>query len=142
MKEALYKVPKSVSTEELREVEVKTRESESLEEMHQLVENGDPENVRKLAQSAWDIIVQRRIREAAESEEVQKVLAEEGLEAAQKMLQETADAYIYGARQAGTGASAVTRKKAQAFDKLAERAKTDPAIAAQLKELGFDLPEG
>lgn len=141
MKKATYKVPKSVTVEDLREVEIETRESETLEELHELVENGDPENVRKLGQSAWDIIVQRRIREAAESEECGKILAEEGLDAAKAYLQNVADGYIYGARQAGTGASAVTRKKAQSFDKLVEKAKTDPAIAAQLKELGIELPE-
>jgi hypothetical protein len=149
MKQADYQIPAAtrkflvetgnVSAEDIEAVRIKTREAESHDEFltSSMVENNDPENVRKLAQSAWDIIVQRRIRERAESEEALKLLAEEGLEAFTADLQGVSDGYVYGSRQAGTGVSAVQRQKAQKFDAIKEKAKSDPAVRAQLVELGI-----
>ena len=149
MKSAEYQIPAAtrkflvdtgaVDAAELEAVRIKTREAETHDEFltSNFVENNDPEAVRKLAQSAWDIIVQRRIRERAESEDGVKVLTEQGLEAFIADLQAVADAYVYGARQAGTGASAVNREKAKKYDAIREKAKADPAVRAQLVELGL-----
>lgn len=149
MKSAQYQIPAAVraflvstgnvTAEDIEAVRINTREAESHDEFltSNFVENNDAENVRKLAQSAWDIICQRRIRERAESEEALKLLAEEGLDAFTADLQSVSDAYVYGSRQAGTGTSAVQRQKAQKFDAIKAKAASDPAVRAQLVELGI-----
>jgi len=155
MKTADYKIPASVVKDipQLGGIVIKTREAENLEEFHTLVENGSPEAVLTLAQSALDIIVQRHIRNGAESEAVANILhgkthdgtdysemdEAERLEAVRQLLQNIADEYVYGQRQPGLGGSKVVKEKAGNFDKVAAAAANDPELAAKLAALGFTV---
>lgn len=149
MKTANYKLAGSNIPETLRGVEIPTREAETLDEMHNLVADGKPENVLKLAQAQFDIIVQRQIRNAAESEKVADILAGKGdYEAlddderkaeAVAYIQSVGDEYLYGARVAGTGESAKAKKAVATVGKLQEAAASNPEVAALLAQLGVSL---
>jgi hypothetical protein len=140
MKTAIYRIPKGVVDLyaerglDLKDKTVTTRESETDAEVLELVENKDPENRRKLAQSAYDIIVQRRIRDYLESEEAAKLATEEGgLDKVLAEAQKISDEYVYGARKEGTGASTVVRAKTGFADSVL--ASVDVSDEAKLKRL-------
>lgn len=157
MKTAEYKLAGDIPSA-LRGKTIKTRESETLAQMTELVENGTEDNVRRLAQAQYDIIVQRKIRDAATSEEIEGILAgktvkvddeeldfsgmsdDERLEYAVGRLQDVADAYVYGARPLIAGGGSKAAKTALAEKgKIAEAAKNDPELAAKLAALGIAL---
>lgn len=128
---------------------VKTREAETDEDMLALVEDGDAKHVRKLAQGQLDIIVQRNIRNYANSDEVLEALygtkepaadaepVEGGVEAALELIQKFADEYLYGVTRTSSGAGAGTKAKAKQADAVAAAAKNDPELAAKLAALGI-----
>lgn len=155
MKTAAYKLAGAIASL-LVGVEIKTKEAESLDEMHQLVEDGKPENVLKLAQAQYDIIVQRKLRDAATSDEIADILAgktveidgekldfadmseDERKEYAASRIQQVADEYVYGARPLIAGGGTKAAKAALANQgKIAEAAKADPDLAAKLAALGI-----
>lgn len=157
MKTADYKLAGDIP-ESLRGKTVKTREAESLEEMHQLVENGDPKNVFRLAQAQFDIIQQRKIRDYLGSEEVADILAgktvgegddatdfsefgeEDRIAEVMRRAQEVGDAYVYGGRTATPGGGAAAAKKALEEKKtLSAAAANDPELAEKLAALGISL---
>lgn len=147
-------------------VEIKTREAETLEEMTQLVEDGKPDNVKKLAQAQLDIIVQRQIRNAAEDKVTAAILNGETVtldsdlegvgaegdkvdfsgyseddrrEVVRLRCQAVADSYVYGGRGPSTGAGKVTKERAQKQQKLEAAAASgdlDPETIEKLKALG------
>jgi hypothetical protein len=134
---------------------IKTREAETLTEMHALVENGDEKHVLRLAQGQYDIIVQRKIREYLASEEVADILAgktvgegedavdfaahtdDERIAEVLSRTQTVADEFAYGSRQSlpgGGKTAAVERDK-----KVRAAAAADPELAAKLAALGITL---
>lgn len=154
MKTSEYKIAGAIAKERgLDGILVHTRDAETLEEFAQLVENGDPENVRKLAQGQLDIIVQRQIRNYVESEEVADILAgktvdgedfaahteEERKQVVAQRAQEVSDTYSYGGRTAGTGASTKAKKAVATVATLGAAAANDPELAKKLAELGITL---
>lgn len=157
MKYAIYKLAGSIP-ELLVGKEIKTREAENLEEFRQLVEGGKDENILRLAQGAFDIIDQRKVREFCESEEVAQALAgktvkwaeddeveygaygeAERVEDILSRAQDVAHAYVYGSRPAGTGAGKAVKAKAQQLDVAVAAAKSDPELAAKLAALGIQI---
>lgn len=167
MRKAAYKLAGDIPAALLGRVEVvdgketkvpfvvNTREAESIEEMAQLVENGEQKHILRLAQGQLDIITQRKIREYLQSDEVADILAgksvgegadttdfsefEEDDRVAEvlRRAQEVADTYEYGSRSAVPGGgqkAAVERDK-----KVRAAAAADPALAAKLAELGITL---
>jgi hypothetical protein len=145
--------------EALRGSTVKTKDCNgNLDVMHQLVEDGKPENVARLAQAQYDIIVQRKIRDAATSEEIEGILggkvvevdgekldfsgmsAEERKAYAIGRLQAVADDYVYGARPLIAGGAGKAAKEALGREKgLKAAAAADPELAAKLAALGYTL---
>lgn len=144
----------------LRGVVIRTKDSQgSLDKMHLLVEDGKPENVARLAQAQLDIITQRKIRDAATSEEIEGILAgkvveidgekldfadmspEERKEYATGRLQAVADDYLYGARPliAGGGAGKAGKAALGREADLKKAASQDPELAAKLAALGYTL---
>lgn len=126
MKRAVYRIPAAVvaayaeSGVDLKDQSLTTPESETLAEVHSLVENADPENVRKLAQGQLDIIRQRIIRNFLESDDAKKLATEKGVPALLEAAQKEGDEYVYGARSAGTGAATVARAAKSAVDNVFE----------------------
>lgn len=148
-------------------VEIKTREAETLAEMNQLVEDGKDENVKKLAQAQLDIIVQRKIREAAEDKVTADIISGakikldrdlEGIgaegdeinfgeyseddrrEAVRLRCQDVADSYVYGPRGPSTGAGKAVKEKAAKVSKLEAQAaagELSDEEIATLKKLGL-----
>jgi hypothetical protein len=154
MKTSEYKIAGGIAKERaLDGILIRTREAESLEEFAQLVENGDPENVRKLAQGQLDIIVQRKIRDYVESEEVADILAgktvdgedfgahteEERKQVVAQRAQAVSDDYLYGGRAAGSGAGTKAKKAVATVAQLASASANDPELAAKLAALGITL---
>lgn len=129
-----------------------------LNKMHLLVEDGKPENVARLAQAQYDIIVQRQLRGAATSDEVAGILAgkvvevdgesqdfsglsdEDRLAYAVDRIQAVADDYRYGARPLIAGGGTKAAKAAlQDKTKIMAAAASDPELAAKLAALGITL---
>lgn len=123
---------------------IKTPEAESTEEfLASQVEQDKPEDhMRSLAQAQFDIIIQRKIREAAQSEAVDDMYSgkdpetkdlddDERHEYVMQHLQDVADGYRYGARSAGTGGVAKKAKDALAREQAVKKAaEEDPEVAA------------
>jgi hypothetical protein len=126
--------------------------------MHLLVEGGKSENVLRLAQAQFDIIIQRKLRDAASSEEVASILAgkvvevdgekldfsgmsdEERIEYAVGRIQDVADDYRYGARPLIAGGGSKAAKEALSREQgLKAAAAADPELAAKLAQLGYTL---
>lgn len=154
MKTSEYKIAGAIAKERgLDGILIRTREAESLEELSQLVENGDPENVRKLAQGQLDIIVQRKIRDYVESDEAADILAgktvdgedfgahsdDERKQVVAERAQAVSDDYLYGGRAAGSGAGAKAKKAVATVATLGAAAANDPELAKKLAELGIQL---
>lgn len=154
MRTADYKLAGDIP-EALKGKVVKTREAESLEELHQLVENGDEKHILRLAQGQLDIITQRKVREYVGSDEVGNILAgkivgegedaidfsemsdEERVQEVLNRAQAVSDDYAYGSRTTTPGGgktAAVERDK-----KVRAAAQADPELAAKLAALGITL---
>lgn len=132
---------------------IKTAEAESLDEfVHNLVEQDKPEDhTNSLAQAQLDIIKQRKIREAAQSQEVADMFDgknpdtkdlsdDERLEYVLAYLQEVGDTYKYGSRPASTSGGNAVAKQALAREKAIKEAATQsPEVAAKLAELEATL---
>lgn len=132
---------------------VDLREAETLSEFQsELVDSDKPdEHTLALAQGAWDIIAQRKVREFCASEEAQSMVdgkhaetkdlsPDDRLEYVMQAAQEIADGYRYGSRPAATGGANAAAKQALTKQKaIQEAAAKDPAIAAKLAELDAQL---
>lgn len=137
---------------------IRTPEAGTLDEMHLLVEDGKPENVLKLAQAQFDIIIQRRLRDTATSDDVAEILAgkvvevdgekldfsgmsdEERKAYVVDLLQGVADDFRYGSRPALTSGKTKQAKEAlEREGKLKSAAAADPELAAKLEALGYTL---
>lgn len=98
----------------------------------------DPQGDRdKLAIGNLNIKRQAVARDAANSEEVTKAIAEGDLDGARNIVLTTVAEYVYGARQTAVGSG--TKAKAAKADKIAEAAANDPELAAKLAALGITL---
>lgn len=130
----------------------------SLELMHKLVDEGKSETVARLAQQQYDIVVQRKLREAAETEEIAGILAGKVVEIdgekldfgpadeatrvehAMDRLQKLADEYEHGGRALITGGKAKAGQAALERESgLKQAAAADPELAAKLAALGYTL---
>lgn len=137
---------------------IKTPEAATLDQMHLLVEGGKSENVLKLAQAQFDIIIQRKLRDAATSDEIAEVLAgkvveidgekldfsgmndAERQEYAVSRVQAVADDFRYGARPLIAGGGTKAAKEALGREAgLKKAAAADPELAAKLAALGYTL---
>lgn len=132
---------------------IKTREAESLDEfMAELVDADKPaEHALTLAQGAWDIIAQRKVREFCSSVDAQNMIdgktpetkeldEAERIEAVLIEAQAIADAYRYGSRGPSTGGATAAGKAALAKEKkIAEAAASNPELAAKLAALDAEL---
>lgn len=132
---------------------VKTREAENLAEFQsELVDQTDAVgNVLTLAQGAWDIIAQRKVREFCSSVDAQNMIdgktddtkglsEDERVEAVLIAAQEIADAYRYGSRGPSTGGATAAGKKALEKEKaIANAAASNPELAAKLAALDAEL---
>lgn len=148
-------------------LEITTKEAENVDEFLTLVEDGKPEHMLKLAQGQRDIIVQRKIRDAAEDKTTAAILAGEKVkldidmegvgaegdevnfgefseddrrEAVRIRCQAVGDSYLYGSRGPSTGGSKVTKEKAAKVTKLEQQAASGELSEeeiATLKKLGL-----
>lgn len=149
---AEYKLAGDVP-EQLRGKLVRTREFRDLVDFKSGVQDGEDKHITKLAQAQYDIIVQRKIREAVQNaaEEAQSTEPDDKIsEAAQNIrvgdwdavlvfAQDIADAFVYGSRPAGTGESTKARRAVKTVDTLTTAAANDPELARKLAELGISL---
>lgn len=139
MKRAVYRIPAAVVAAyaeigvDLKDQSLTTPESETLAEVHSLVENADPENVRKLAQGQLDIIRQRIVRNYLESDDAKKLATEKGVPALLEAAQKEGDEYVYGARNQGTGAATVARAAKSAVENVFEA--IDPTDTDKINRL-------
>lgn len=161
---AEYKLAGSIAPQLVGKT-IRTREAKGdgetrLAQMRLLVKDGDAGHVAKLAQNQYDIIVQRRIRDVADSEEVKAILAgkseveingekldfsgmdeEARVQYCVDLCQDEADAYQYGATTR-SGTTRLPKAAKQAVEnqaKLAQAAAADPDLAAKLAALGLTL---
>lgn len=118
---------------------IRTPEKYTVEDFRALVQDGDEKHIVALAQAQFDIIIQRHIRNAANSEDVSKLLAAGDTDGAVARIQEVADKYVYGARPVSTGGSAVAKKAVANQKKLAAAVAADPELAQRLAALGVEL---
>lgn len=139
MKRAIYRIPAAVVAAyaeigvDLKDKTLTTPESETLQELHSLVENADSENVRKLGQGQLDIIRQRVMRNYLESDDAKKIAQTDGVEKLLEAAQKEGDEYVYGARQQGTGAATVARQAKGAVESIFEA--IDPNDTAKIERL-------
>lgn len=159
MGKAGYKLAGADTPAALKGKIIFTRDSGgSLELMHKLVDEGKSETVARLAQQQYDIVVQRKLREAAESEEIAGILAGKVVEIdgekldfssaddatrtdhALARLQKLADEYEHGSRALITGGKAKAGQAALERESgLKQAAAADPELAAKLAALGYTL---
>lgn len=161
MQHAEYKLAGDVP-EAIKGRIIKTKDcGRNLELMHQLVVDGKSENVAALAQAQYDIIVQRKIREAATSDEVQGILAgkvvevddekldfsgmteQERADYAVGRLQAVADDWKHGARPLISGGGTKAAKEAlSSVTAIKTAAASNEEVAkklAELEALGYKL---
>lgn len=139
--------------DELKGKTVRTREFRDLTHFREGVQDGDDKHITRLAQAQYDIIVQRKIREAIQNavEEAQSKEPDEKIsEAAQAVragdwdavhatAQNLADTWVYGSRPASTGEATKARKAVKTVEALNSAAAQDPELAAKLAALGITL---
>lgn len=135
---AEYKLAGDVPPE-LKGRTIKTPEKYTIEAFRALVQDGDDKHTVSLAQAQFDIIIQRHIRNASNSEDVAKLLKEDDVEGAVALIQKVADSYVYGARPLSTGESTTNRRNKENMSKLREGAAADPELAKRLADLGVSL---
>jgi hypothetical protein len=139
--------------DELKGKTVRTREFRDLDHFREGVQDGDPKHITRLAQAQYDIIVQRKIREAIQNavEEAQSKEADEKIsetaqavragdwDAVHAAAQSLADSWVYGSRPASTGEATKARKAVKTVEVLNSAAAADPELAAKLAALGITL---
>lgn len=142
MKDATYKLAGDVP-EQLKGSELTIPEGESYADVAEQCENED--SVWRAAQQSIDIAKQRIARSTANSEDVEKILADETLDPDERKanavahIQAKLDEYRFGARAQGTSKTAEAKKAVATTAKLKEEAANDPELQAKLAALGIEL---
>lgn len=139
MKTAIYKLAGDVP-EDLKGAEFDLGEAETDEELLSMVEDKNPEHVRKLAQQSIDIVKQRLLRSWANSEEIGKFITARDMNGAVAKLREWLADYKYGSVVRGQGGGSAAAKAALEREKAAiQEAQADPAFAERLRKLGYNV---
>jgi hypothetical protein len=138
---------------------IKIREAETLDEFTaNLVQDAKPDITLGLAQGQYDIVAQRKIREAANSDEIVGILSgktveidgekldfstasdEERVEHALSVLAKLGGSYVHGGRSLVTGSSQKRNAATgSAVAAAAKEGKLSPETIAELTKLGITL---